>query len=279
MPQIDALSAPSGILQQPGEPLASPSVYGDDRFFVHIRLADDSKNDQALQALVDAGHPLVTIQLRDIYDLGGLFFAWEMATAVAGYFLGINPFDQPDVESAKRLARQLMVESPAASRGASPEFSDLSTGSLESFLEMAQPGDFVAFQAYVWPTAGTEAALQALRVAVRDRYKLAATIGYGPRYLHSTGQLHKGGPPNGLFVQFVSTSLSDVAIPDEAGRPDAQNTFGKLKLAQAQGDAQALLSVRRRVIRFRLSNDAEGDLRKLLREVTSSAPSSIFQPA
>ncbi|UCG25908.1 MAG: bifunctional transaldolase/phosoglucose isomerase [Chloroflexota bacterium] len=271
-----------GILPVVNEPLATPAVYGDDRFFVHLRLAADDKNDRAIQALADAGHPVVILHLRDIYDLGGLFFTWEMATAVASHFLSVNPFNQPDVEAAKRLARQLMVESHQAGRlpPASPSlaFDDMSAGALESFLDQVRPGDYVAFQAYVPSRAGTEANLQALRVAVRDRYNVATTAGYGPRYLHSTGQFHKGGPANGLFVQLVSRSLSDMAIPAVAGQPETEGTFGTLKAAQAAADAQVLLDARRRIIRFWLTGDVESDLNRLLGDFESRPESDLLQP-
>ncbi len=272
-----------GILPVVGEPLAAPGVYGDDRFFVHLRLADDDRNDLAVQALADAGHPVVILHLRDLYDLGGLFFTWEMATAVASHFLGVNPFNQPDVETAKRLARKLMVESRQAGRQPAGlpllEFDELSAGALKSFLDQIRPGDYVAFHAFVPPTAGTVAALQALRVAVRDRYKAATTIGYGPRYLHSTGQFYKGGPASGLFVQFVSESRLDMAIPEIAGRPEVEGTFGMLKAAQARGDALALLNARRPIVRFYLSDDVERDLGRLLGDFETRSETELRQPA
>lgn len=265
-----------GILPVAGETLGPAHVYGDDRLFVHLRLDGDNSDDQAVRALADAGQPLVVHHLRDIYDLGGLFFVWEMATAIAGYFLKVNPFDQPDVESAKRLARQLMAESRSDGKIAAETFSEVTAGALEAFLETASPGDYIAFQAYVWPTAGTEDMLQELRMLARDRYSLATTMGFGPRYLHSTGQFHKGGPATGHFVQFVSTPSSDIPIPDEPGSPETQTTFGALMKYQAQGDAQALLNARRRIIRFRLSNDAERDLKQLLQAMKRRQKSGVL---
>lgn len=256
-----------GILPVVGEPLVAPSFYGADRFFVQLRLSGDSGNDRAIQALAEAGYPLVVMHLRDIYDLGCLFFTWEMATAVASHFLGTNPFDQPNVEAAKRLTRQILENGPPAESRPALELVQPSAAALETFLKNARPGDYVAIQAYVCPSRGAEEALQAIRLALRDHYNLAVTVGFGPRYLHSTGQYHKGGPRNGHFVQFVSTSLSDLAIPDEAGRPDAHMSFDGLKLAQAQGDAMALLHARRAVIRFQLGSDVEKDLRELLDEL------------
>jgi hypothetical protein len=243
-----------------GEPLGSPNVYDDDRIFVYLRLDGDSTHDQAIKALEIAGHPVVRLQLSDLYDLGEQFFLWEFATAVAGYRLGINPFNQPNVEAAKILAREAVAA--YSETGALPEDepSPLTPEALTGFLVQAQGGDYVAFQAYVQPTAETDAALLALRTQIRDRLKLATTVGYGPRFLHSTGQLHKGDRGNGLFIQFTSDPLQDVDIPDEAGEPASTMTFGVLKMAQALGDKAALEGEGRRVIRFHLGSDIVGGL-------------------
>ncbi len=252
-----------GILPVVGEPLGAPEVYGDDRLFVHLKLADDATHDTALQALEAAGHPVVRLALRDLYDLGGQFFLWEFATAVAGHLLGINPFDQPDVESAKALARQMMAEYKEKGTLPAVESAPLNAAALNGFLAQGRPGDYIALQAYLQPTPETDAALAALRLRLRDRYRLATTVGYGPRFLHSTGQLHKGDGGNGLFIQFTADDAQDVAIPDEAGTPQSSITFGVLKAAQALGDRQALLDAGRRVIRFHLGRDVVGGLRRL----------------
>jgi transaldolase/glucose-6-phosphate isomerase len=252
-----------GILPVVGEPLGSPEVYGDDRLFVGLELAGDELDEAALAALEEAGHPVVRLYVRDLYGLGRQMFLWEMATAVAGYYLGINPFDQPNVESAKVLAREMVaayIQTGALPRG---EYAPLSAVTLRAFLAQARPGDYVTLQAYVTPTAETDAALQALRTALRDRWKLATTSGYGPRFLHSTGQLHKGDAGNGLFIQFTSDDPRDAPIPDEAGAPESSIAFGVLKEAQAQGDRRALLDAGRRVIRFHLRHDVPGGLRRL----------------
>jgi transaldolase/glucose-6-phosphate isomerase len=266
-----------GILPVAGETLGPPEVYGDDRLFVHLRLDQDSSDDDAIQALVDAGQPVVVLHLRDTYDLGAMFFAWEVATAIAGHFLSINPFDQPDVESAKRLARQLLDRS--GHDGRSAPFAELTTEILDDFLATAGPGDYIALQAYVPPADGMDAVLQDLRLLLRDHYRLATTVGYGPRYLHSTGQLHKGGPAGGHFIQFVSEPAADLAIPDHAGSPEARTTFGALKKAQAQGDAQALLNARRKIIRFEVGSDAEDDLRRFLEALRVRQRAALRQPA
>jgi hypothetical protein len=182
---------------------------------------------------------------------------------VAGHRLGINPFDQPNVEAAKVLAREMVAE--YTEKGVLPhsESAPLTPEALNEFLAQAQPGDYIALQAYLQPTAETDAALAALRLRLRDRYRLATTVGYGPRFLHSTGQLHKGDAGSGLFIQFTADDPRDASIPDEAGSPDSTMTFGVLKAAQVMGDRQALLEAGRRVISFHLGNDVVGGLKKL----------------
>jgi transaldolase/glucose-6-phosphate isomerase len=257
-----------GILPVVGEPLAPPDVYGDDRLFVYLRLDGDDTHDAAIQTLEEAGHPVVRLRQHDRYGLGAQLFLWEMATAVASHLLGINPFDQPDVEAAKVLARQMVAEYTA--KGALPrgESIPLSAGALEEFLAQAAEDNYIALQAYVQPTLETDELLLALRTRLRDRYKLATTVGYGPRFLHSTGQLHKGDAGNGLFVQFTADVPRDAPIPDQAGAPDATMPFGVLKAAQALGDHRALLDAGRQVIRFHLGDDVVGELRRLLKELT-----------
>jgi transaldolase/glucose-6-phosphate isomerase len=245
-----------GIVPVVGEAVGSPAVYSDDRLFVYLQLEGDGTFDAAVQ-------PVVRLRLRDLYDLGGQFFLWEMATAVAGYRLGINPFDQPNVEAAKVLARKMVAAYGETGRLPEDVLAPLTAEALNKFLAQARAGDYVALQAYVQPTLETDAALLALRARLRDRLRLATTLGYGPRFLHSTGQLHKGDAGNGLFIQFTSDAGQDVAIPDEAGRPESTMTFGVLKVAQALGDKQALLDAGRRVIRFHLGTDVVGGLKEL----------------
>jgi transaldolase/glucose-6-phosphate isomerase len=252
-----------GILPVVGERVGPPDVYSDDRLFIYLRLEGENTHDVALQALEDAGHPVVRLRLNDLYDLGGQFFLWEIATAVAGHRLGINPFDQPNVEAAKALARRMVAE--YTEKGSLPkgESAPLTAEALNGFLAQVQPGDYVALQAYLQPTAETDAGLGALRTRLRDRYRLATTLGYGPRFLHSTGQLHKGDAGHGLFIQLTADDPCDAPIPDEAGSPDLSITFGVLKAAQALGDRQALLDAGRRVIRFHLGMDVVGGLKRL----------------
>lgn len=273
-----------GILPVDGEEVGAPSVYENDRLFVYLRLAGDSTFDQKVEALLEAGHPVVQLDLQDLYDLGGEFFRWEIATIIASRRLAINPFDQPNVESAKILARQ-MVEA-YQKEGKLPElrpilhadgvsvYSDIPSKTLadamNKFLAQASPGDknhksrsYVALQVYVTPTAENDAALQQLRTKIQSRLRVATTVGYGPRFLHSTGQLHKGDAGHGLFMQFTSDAVQDLAIPDEAGLPNSSMTFGVLELAQALGDRQALLDAKRRIIRFHLGKEVERGLLKL----------------
>ena len=257
----------TGILPVVGEALGDPAVYGADRLFVYLRLAGadaaQGAHDAALAALAAAGHPLVTIRLHDLYDVGGQFFLWELATAVAGHLLGIQPFDQPNVESAKVLARQMVAAYHELGRLPEDTPAPLSSTALRAFLAASRPGDYIALQAYVPPTPATTAALNALRLALRDRLHLATTVGYGPRFLHSTGQLHKGDGNNGLFIQFTADVLQDAPIPDEAGAAASGMSFGVLIQAQALGDGQALRDAGRRVIRFHLDTDVVGGLERL----------------
>jgi len=260
-----------GILPVVGEPLGPPEVYGDDRLFIHFWLSEDKDFDMptgsegaALQALENAGHPVIHLHLRDLYDLGEQFFLWEMATAVAGHLLSVNPFDQPDVEAAKVLARRMVAK--YIEKGSLPcsQSAPLTVETLNAFMVQARPGDYVAIQAYLQPTPETDAALLALRTRLRDRFKLATTTGYGPRFLHSTGQLHKGDAGRGLFIQFTADDTQDVPIPDEAGLPKSSITFGVLKMAQALGDYQALLNVGRRVICFHLGIEGVRAIQQLI---------------
>jgi glucose-6-phosphate isomerase len=262
-----------GVLPVVGEPLAAPQGYvGNDRLFVVMQVGDDVPQAAQVQALEDAGQPVLRIQLADAYDLGPQFFLWELATAVAGHVLKINPFDQPDVEAAKVQARSLVSAYAATGRLEipSPRMDDGQMAAyvpeqvtvrgrfecpgdvLKAFVLQAKPGDYLSLQAYLEPSQKMDAALDLLRRRLRDRLGLATTVGYGPRFLHSTGQLHKGDAGNGLFVQLTSDSGPDVPIPDRAGSEETTISFGVLKMAQALGDQQALLDAGRRVIRLHM---------------------------
>lgn len=270
-----------GILPVVGEVVGGPAEYGQDRLYVYLRLKGDHTHDLAVLELEAAGQPVVRIELEDVFDLGGQFFLWELATAVAGWRLGINPFDQPNVESAKVLARQMVAayqqqgklpqEKPALQEGQFSLYGTVRGSSLaealQSFLAQAQPGAYLAIQAYIPPSDETDAALLALRTRLRQVTRLAVTTGYGPRFLHSTGQLHKGDAGKGLFWQITSTAREDAAIPDTAGEPDSSISFGVLKLAQAQGDRQALEQAGRAVLRCHIEGDLLVGLERLLRAI------------
>jgi transaldolase/glucose-6-phosphate isomerase len=270
-----------GVLPVVGESLGPSAVYGDDRVFVSIRLAGDKVQDEKIAHLGKAGHPIIKITLPDVYDLGGQIFLWEMATAVAGHILGSNPFDQPDVEAGKVLARKMIVQyrekgflpekAPALRREGIDVYGDCPAHSpgdaLNIFLGSALPNGYIALQAYLQPIAETDAALLYLRNGLRGQYHLATTAGYGPRYLHSTGQLHKGDGGRGVFIQLTADDPQDVPIPDEMGQGGSSVTFGVLKAAQALGDRQALLHVGRPVIRFHLGGDIAGGLKVLTEAV------------
>jgi len=253
-----------GILPVVSEPVGPPDVYGDDRLFVHLHLDGDAIDITALHALESAGHPVVHLPLRDLYDLGAQFFLWEMATAVVGYLLGINPFDQPNVESSKALTKHAVAEYKRTGALPSAQMAPLAPSSLLDFLAQAQEGAYIAVQAYLQPAPATDEALRAFRVWLRDRFRLATTVGYGPRYLHSTGQLHKGDAGRGLFIQFTADHPHDLPIPDEAGSPQSSITFGVLETAQALGDYHALTEAGRRVIRFHLGSNPAASLRSLM---------------
>jgi transaldolase/glucose-6-phosphate isomerase len=252
-----------GILPVVGEPLGPHEVYGEDRIFIHVKVEGDQTYDKPLGKLEHSGHPVVHIQLQDRYDLGGQFFEWELATAIAGQRLAINPFDQPNVESAKVLAREMVAEYTEKGRLPDADTAPLSTERLLAFLNEAERGAYVALQAYLQPTAETEEALGKLRKAIRDRTRLATSVGFGPRFLHSTGQLHKGDAGKGLFLQLTVDDPYDIPIPEKAGLSDASLTFGVLKKAQAMGDQQALMNAGRKVLRFHLGEDVLSELQIL----------------
>ncbi|MCC7207924.1 MAG: bifunctional transaldolase/phosoglucose isomerase [Anaerolineae bacterium] len=266
-----------GILPVVGEPVARVDTYGDDRVFVYLQTAGDSTYDSAMYDLIKQGRPVIWLRLKDTYDVGAQFFLWEYAVAVAGRVMGIQPFDQPNVESAKVQARKMIAaykesgafpaQTAALTDGGITVYGNVQAANageaLLRFFDAAQDGDYIALQAYVNPTKEVDEALQDLRLKLRNVSRLATTVGYGPRFLHSTGQLHKGDRGNGLFVILTSDAAHDLPIPDEAGAPDAALTFNALKTAQALGDQQALLDVGRRVIRFHLGADVVAGIRRL----------------
>jgi hypothetical protein len=269
-----------GLIPIGDEPIGEPGVYGDDRILTVLRLRDDDPDfDAEVGALRAAGIPDVTMQLDDLLDLAAEFFRWEFATAVAGAALGIDPFDEPNVKESKDNTRRaldqyvkngsLADESATASGGGISVFGVPGRRNVDSalteFLSAAREGDYVALMAYVTPSSENEAALQRLRVAIRDEHRVATTLGFGPRFLHSTGQLHKGGPANGLYIQVTADDAVDVPIP---GQPF---TFSILKQAQAQGDLQSLRDHERRVIRLHIDGDLALGLSRLTDSVIHAA--------
>ncbi|NLT72753.1 MAG: glucose-6-phosphate isomerase [Chloroflexi bacterium] len=265
-----------GILPVEGEPLLDPSQYGSDRAFVYVRLKND-ENDAA-DAFVDAvsslGHPAIVLQLADRYDLGGEFFRWEMATAVAGAVLGINPFDQPNVEEAKDGARDalagyeatgsladatpLIIEDALAIYGQGPAEGG-AAALVGRFLRQSQPGDYIALMAYIDRTPEHAALLREMRTLLTAHLGIATTVGFGPRFLHSTGQIHKGGRNNGLFIQITQIDEQDLDIPGKG------YSFGVLKSAQAAGDLVALSQRGRRTVRVRVGSNVAAGLSEMLR--------------
>jgi transaldolase/glucose-6-phosphate isomerase len=264
-----------GILPVAGEPLGEPGIYGQDRVFVYVGYKGqaDEANASKLAALAAAGHPVITLLMKDAFDLGQEFYRWEVATAVASAVFRINPFDQPNVQAAKTATDKLMkavetegklpaTEAPAASENGVDYYTaahgDGAAGVLKAFFAQAQPGDFVCLQAYLTETPAVSASLLELRQRVQQELHLATTSGYGPRFLHSTGQYHKGGPNTGLFIQFTDDNPQDLALPGRS------YTFGTFKNAQALGDLQALLDNGRRTLRVNLGHDAEAGLKTML---------------
>ncbi len=254
-----------GIVPVEGEPVGRPPVYGKDRLFVYIRMDSDAPN-RAVAALEKAGQPVVTLTLRDKLDLGGEFLRWEIATAVAGSILGIDPFDQPNVQESKDNTKRVLAQ--YKSKGKLPPAESIAAArarsAVKALLERAKPGAYFAIMAYTTRTATSEAAISAIRTAVRDSTNIATTAGYGPRFLHSTGQLHKGGPKTGLFLQIVQQDARDVPIP---GQPF---TFSILKQAQSLGDLQSLASRRLPVLRVTLGKDPGTGWKALVAAVRSA---------
>jgi hypothetical protein len=262
-----------GIVPIAGEALGNPDVYDNDRVFVQFRLKDRGTQtmDQGVEALRHAGHPVIVIDLNDKMDVAQEFFRWEVATAVAGSVLEINAFNQPNVQESKDNTNDLLKEvedkgelpkdTPAMTKEPLELYADEAAGdvaeSLREFFVQKVFGDYVAIMAYFTETSATETLLQTIRHRLRDRLRVATTLGYGPRFLHSTGQLHKGGPNTGIFLQLTADDPNDAEIPD---RP---YTFGTFKRAQAMGDLRALRRHGRRVVRVHLGADVGEGLAKL----------------
>jgi len=255
-----------GIIPVANEAMASPEKYGADRFFVYLRLEGDESHeiDRQVAALEANGHPVARIDLGDKSDLGQEFFRWEMAVAAAGAVIGIHPFNQPDVQLAKDLAKKAMADNAGGKKRGAMVKEEVSASdpaalqrAVSSWLGKSKARDYVAVQAYLNPTPEHSATLQVMRASLRDRLRLATTFGYGPRFLHSTGQLHKGGPNSALVLQIVDQPADSLAVPE------TNYTFDALIRAQAVGDFTALKQRRRRVLRVNLGSDSENGLSQL----------------
>jgi transaldolase/glucose-6-phosphate isomerase len=271
-----------GLIPIDAEPLGAPGVYGTDRLFVYLRLdAAEPQQDAAVDAIAKAGQPVVRIGIPDPIQLGQEFFRWEIAIAVAGAVIGINPFDQPDVEASKTATRELVsayeasgalpAETPVVRGNDIALFTDEknaqalrqagANSSLESWLrahlKRVKPGDYTALLAYVERDQKHLEALQDIRTVLRDRLHVATCVEFGPRFLHSTGQAYKGGPNSGVFIQITADDADDLAIPGHKA------SFGVVKAAQARGDFQVLAERGRRALRIHLGRDVEAGLSAL----------------
>jgi glucose-6-phosphate isomerase len=273
-----------GIIPVDREALATPEVYGNDRVFVYVRLESgvDADQDAKVAAIEKAGHPVVRITMADTYDLGAEFFRWEIATAVAGSIIGINAFNQPDVEASKIATRDLTsayektgalpAEKPVVEDSGIKLFTDEKNatelakaaggdqslaGYLKAHLSRIKPGDYFAVLGYIQMNAEHEQSLQAMRHMVRDKKRVATCLGFGPRFLHSTGQAYKGGPNTGVFLQITCDDSVELPVPGQ------KYTFGIVKAAQARGDFQVLADRGRRALRVHLGSNLKAGLAAL----------------
>ncbi|MDQ2681267.1 MAG: transaldolase, partial [Candidatus Eremiobacteraeota bacterium] len=271
-----------GIVPIEGEPLGDPQNYDNDRVFVYVGAglpAADSQTESKLAALESAGHPVIRLAMNDAYDIGEQFYLWEIATAAAGSILQIDAFDQPNVQESKDNTKSLLEEQKtkgsftdltASVKGEAFELSFLSgskavavsdvNAALAEVIAQIKPHDYVAFTAYIARNGKHESALRDLRVKIRDSHKVATTVGFGPRFLHSTGQLHKGGPNTGVFLQITADEPFDLPIPGMTG-------FRTLLAAQALGDFQSLDKRDRRGVRIHLKGDVQAGLRALAESI------------
>jgi len=247
-----------GIIPIINEPRGKMEWYSWDRIFVYLRLkGDDNRStDSFIEKVEVSGFPVIQFEIGDQIDLGAEFFRWEMATAISGIILGINPFDQPDVESTKKAAREAL--SILSSRGKLPA---VKSRDICSLFARCKAGDYLALMLFLKPSPALEKAISQLRRRILEKYHIATISGYGPAYLHSTGQLHKGGPPSGLFLQITGGIRKDIPVPGQ------NTTFGALTEAEAIGDFQALKARRRRIVRIITGSNPMKDIRGLAREI------------
>ena len=255
-----------GLIPVDGEPLGRPEVYADDRAFVRMRAADRPDGlDEQVQALEAAGHPVITIDVPYAYDLGAEFLRWEIATATAGALLGLNPFDEPNVQEAKDATAAILAQGSLDPDVGGETLTPRNEPLVLAAARGAPPRSYFAIQAFLQRKPENDELLARIRASVRFPTHLATTAGYGPRYLHSTGQLHKGGPDRAVFLQLTADD------PEELPIPEAAYTFSRLKRAQALGDFRALQSKGRRVMRLHLGADATAGLGRLVESIQQSA--------
>ncbi|BFU89172.1 MAG: Glucose-6-phosphate isomerase [Nitrospira sp.] len=258
----------TGLIPIAQEPVLKPAAYGTDRFFVSLKLKGDKNHtlDQAVQALAKAHQPVVQFDLRDRYDVGAEFFRWEFATAIAGHLLGIHPFDQPNVQESKDNTNRVLEAFQATGR--LPEQANRHPkDAAQDLPSHLQPGTYVSVLAYTAPSRSFETAVTRFRKVLMTRHRVATTFGYGPRYLHSTGQLHKGGPNTGVFLELVDRMTPDVPIP---GKPFS---FGTLAKAQAAGDMESLNAHDRHAVRVQLGRDQAVTVNAITAALGGTSPS------
>ena len=273
-----------GIVPVDGEPLGAPGVYGADRVFASIALKGRAGDEAAVAALEGAGHPVIRVVLDGAVQVGQSFYLWEFATAVAGAVIGIDPFNQPDVEASKIETRKLTdavardgklpEETPFVDEDGIKLFTDaaneatLGSGGLDAVIKAhlarASTGDYVALLAYIARKASTIAALTAMRTRIRDTKRVATCVGFGPRFLHSTGQVYKGGPNSGVVLQITADDGADLTVPGEG------YSFGTVKAAQARGDFAVLAERKRRALRVHLGADVEAGLARLAKALDAA---------
>jgi glucose-6-phosphate isomerase len=252
-----------GLIPISGEPLLAPRAYGNDRHFVALTLAGDTANDAKLAALEQAGHLVTRISLSDELDIGAEFYRWEFATAVAGALLGINSFDEPNVQESKDNTNRILAEHAQAS--ATDYVAPDDAAAVEALLKKVQPGDYIDFAAFIAVKQNRDGLITESRRALCEALRVATTAGFGPRFLHSTGQLHKGGPNTGVFIQFV--------IPDGGETlpiPGQPFDFGTLIRAQALGDLQSLRAHGRRALGVKLAPDVDSGLATFARTLNAA---------
>lgn len=256
----------TGLIPVANEPIVPPTAYGTDRFFVYLRLQGDQNRqlDRQIAGLARKGHPILTLALQDRYDLAGEFFRWEFATAIAGHLLGIHPFDQPNVQESKDNTARVLES--IRSTGRLPKQATATVAQASARLKRhCRPGAYVAILAYTTPSSKMEQAIRSLRRALVSHHHVATTAGYGPRYLHSTGQLHKGGPKSGIFLQLIDSMTPDLKV---SGKPF---TFRALAQAQAAGDIQALHAHEQQAIVLPLGRNPIATIQTLTKSLASRA--------